>query len=144
MHEWEGPQVVWNRLSTGAEVEWGARTWPRPAQEWGGDAYMEFHFLPRPSLGACHTLAGSSLSSAFPQDEDVDCTPWRAASAFFPERRQTGQGGVWATAQNKAQLLPCLPWTQSGLRRCCGGPECCCPWGQEGSDMTGQLNNNKQ
>ena len=71
-----------------------------------------------------------------------------SASAFLPERRQTGQGGVWATAQTaprvKAHLFPCLPWTQSGLLRCCGGLACCGPWGREESDTTGRLNNNKQ
>lgn len=41
----------------------------------GCDACVEFSFLPPRSLGACHTLAGSSLSSAFPQDEDVASTP---------------------------------------------------------------------
>ena len=71
-----------------------------------------------------------------------------SASAFFPERRQTGQGRVWVTAQTapriKVQLFPCLPWTQSGLLRCCGGPACCSPWGREESDTLGRLSNKQQ
>ena len=67
---------------------------------------------------------------------------------FLPRKKADrpgwGLGNSTDSAQNKAQLLPCLPWTQYGLRRCCGGPACCCPWGQEGSDTTGQLNNKQQ
>ena len=88
-----------NHRSVGAEVGRGARTWPRLEWEWGGGSPTGTR-LPASALGACQTPAGSSPSSASPQDKDVASTPWRAVSGThfsfcfcFPPRKQASRPG---------------------------------------------------